>query len=199
MESLTLTLEPILKLNPDQFYEICQRNPDLKLELTAQGELILMPPTGGETGRQNSDLNFQFQLWNRQYQFGEVFDSSTAFILPNGATRSPDVSWITKACWEALTPQEKEKFVPLCPDFVLELLSPTDPIARTRQKMAEYMDNGCRLGWLINRKAKQVEIYRPDTPPEILDAPQHLSGETVLQGFVLDLSQMMTPAYSNPK
>lgn len=187
---MTLTLEPVLKLNHDQFYELCQRNPDLKLELTAQGDLILMPPTGGETGRQNAKLNGQFFIWNERQKLGELFDSSTAFILPNGATRSPDVSWVEKSRWESLTPQQKEKFVPLCPDFTLELMSPTDVVTQTRKKMAEYIENGCRLGWLINRKAKQVEIYRPNQSPEILDAPQKLFGETVLLDFELDLSQM---------
>ncbi|MEB3311838.1 MAG: Uma2 family endonuclease [Snowella sp.] len=187
MTALTLTLEPIFTLNNEQFQQLCLANPDLKLERTATGELVIMPPTGGETGRQNSQLNFQIQLWNQQYQFGEVFDSSTGFILPNGATRSPDVAWIEKSRWQALTPEQREKFLPLCPDFVIELVSPSDSVQKARQKMEEYRANACRLGWLINRQDKQVEIYRLNREVESLSLPVMLKGEDVLINFEIQL------------
>jgi len=190
MTAITLNLNPIIKLNPEQFYQLCQENPDLKLERTSQGELIVMPPTGGETGKRNSTLNAQLWLWNEQTQLGEAFDSSTGFTLPNKADRAPDASWVEKSRWEALTPEEREKFIPLCPDFVIELLSPSDNLKKTQEKMQEYIANGCRLGWLINRKKREIEIYRPDQEVEILTAPQTISGENVLPGFVLNLQKI---------
>jgi Uma2 family endonuclease len=187
MTALTLVLEPLYALNNQTFQELCAVNPDLKLERTEQGELVIMPPTGGETGRQNSQLNFQLQLWNQQYQLGEVFDSSTGFILPNGATRSPEVAWVKKSRWAALTLEQKEKFLPLCPDFVIELVSPSDSLEKVRNKMREYQANGCRLGWLINRQGRQVEIYRPNFDAEVLDLPIIISGENVLENFTIEL------------
>jgi Uma2 family endonuclease len=186
MTQLTLDLNPVVRLSSEQFYQLCQANPDLKLERNANGELIIMPPTGGETGRTNSKVNVQLGLWNEQTQLGEVFDSSTGFTLPNGADRSPDVSWVKKSRWEDLTPEQREKFLPLCPDFVVEIMSPSDSLPKTQRKMQEYQDNGCQLGWLINRKQKTVEIYRPQQAVEVLDQPQSLSGEEVLPGFVLN-------------
>lgn len=188
MTALTLNLEPIFTLSNEQFQQLCIANPDLRLERTATGELVIMPPTGGETGRQNSQLNFQVQLWNQQYQLGEVFDSSTGFILPNGATRSPDLAWVEKSRWQVLTPEQREKFVPLCPDFVIELVSPSDSVQKTRQKMEEYRANGCRLGWLINRQDKQVEIYRLNHNVEVFNLPVTLKGEDVLNHFEIYLS-----------
>lgn len=187
MTALTLVLEPLYTLNNHIFQQLCAVNPDLKLERTEQGELVIMPPTGGETGRQNSRLNFQLQLWNQQYQLGEVFDSSTGFMLPNGATRSPDVAWVKKSRWEALTSAEQEKFLPLCPDFVIELVSPSDVLEKVRHKMREYQANGCRLGWLINRQSRQVEIYRSNFDAEVLDLPVTISGEDVLENFTIEL------------
>jgi len=187
MTALTLNLEPIIKLTSEQFYQLCQANPDLKLERNAQGELIVMPPTGGETGKRNSNINVQLWLWNDRTQLGEVFDSSTGFTLPNKANRSPDAAWVEKLRWEALTAEQKEKFIPLCPDFVLELLSPNDSLSKTQDKMQEYMENGCRLGLLINRKNQQVEIYRAGREMEVLNAPSSISGEDVLPGFVLNM------------
>ena len=187
MTALTLNLEPIIKLTSEQFYQLCQANPDLKLERNAQGELIVMPPTGGETGKRNSNINVQLWLWNDRTQLGEVFDSSTGFTLPNKANRSPDAAWVEKLRWEALTAEQREKFIPLCPDFVLELLSPNDSLSKTQDKMQEYMENGCRLGLLINRKNQQVEIYRAGREMEVLNAPSSISGEDVLPGFVLNM------------
>ncbi|MGB5969255.1 MAG: Uma2 family endonuclease, partial [Spirulinaceae cyanobacterium] len=151
MTTLTLNLNSITKLTRENFYQLCRENPNLKLERNAQGELIIMPPTGGETGRSNSAVNAQVWLWNNQHKLGEVFDSSTGFSLPSGADRSPDVSWVEKSRWEALSQEQKEKFIPLCPDFVIEILSPNDSLKKTQQKMQEYVANGCRLGCLINR------------------------------------------------
>ncbi|MBD1813102.1 Uma2 family endonuclease [Microcoleus vaginatus DQ-U2] len=190
MTAITLNLNSIIKLTSEQFYQLCEENPELKLERNANGELIVLPPTGGETGRSNSKFNLQIGLWNEQTQLGEAFDSSTGFTLPNKADRSPDASWVEKSRWEALTPQQREKFIPLCPDFAVEILSPTDSLKKTQEKMQEYMENGCRLGWLINRKKREVEIYRPGQDVEVLQSPLTLSGENVLPGFVLNLQKI---------
>lgn len=190
MTSLTLNLNPIIKLTREQFYKLCETNPELKLERNAQGELIVMPPTGGETGRSNVNLILQVAKWNEQKQLGEVFDSSTGFTLPSGADRSPDVSWVQKSRWDALTKEQKEKFIPLCPDFVIEIMSPSDNLKKLQDKMQEYIENGCRLGWLINRKKQQVEIYRLGKEVEVLKLPQTLVGEDVLPGFVLNMQKI---------
>lgn len=183
----TLKLAPVIELNNDQFYRLCQANPDLRLELTANGELIINPPTGGDTGEYNSNLNADFGIWNRQTKRGKVFDSSTGFKLPNGATRSPDVGWVSLERWQQLTPQQQESFPPIAPDFVLELISPSDTLKETQDKMKEYIDNGVLLGWLIHRKQGFVEIYRPGQPVEKVDMPVGLSGENILPGFSINL------------
>jgi Uma2 family endonuclease len=187
MNALILNLPPILKLTDEQFEQLAAANRDLRLELTALGELVIMPPTGGNTGKRNIDLSFQIQAWNRQNQLGVAFDSSTAFRLPNGAKRSPDASWVRQARWDALTPEQQDTFPPLCPDFAVELRSRTDSLEELRAKMREYLDNGLQLGWLIDPKTRQVEIYRSDRAVEFLQSPATLSGEDVLPGFVLDL------------
>jgi Uma2 family endonuclease len=187
MSSFTLDLSPIVTLNREQFYKLCGANSDMKLERSAKGELIVMSPTGGETGNQNSELNLEVALWNRQKQLGKIFDSSTGFSLPQGGDRSPDVSWITLEKWNALTTEQRRGFLPLCPDFVIELLSPSDSWKEGQCKMEEYQQNGCRLGWLLDPKHQQVAIYRQGQPVEILKAPIALSGEDVLPGFVLDV------------
>ena len=175
-------------ITDEQFYQLCITNRELKLERTAKGDLIIMPPTGGETSKFNSEVNLDLGLWNRQTKLGITFDSSGGFKLPNGADRSPDAAWIPLAKWESLTPEQQEKFPPICPDFVIELRSPSDSLKPLQEKMQEYMDNGTRLGWLINRKNRQVEIYRQGREKEILENPTTLSGEDVLPGFVLNLS-----------
>jgi Uma2 family endonuclease len=190
MTAITLNLDSIIKLTSEQFYQLCEENPDLKLERNANGELIVMPPTGGETGKRNVKVTTQLDLWNEQTELGEVFDSSTGFTLPNKADRSPDASWVEKSRWSALTPEQREKFIPLCPDFVIELVSPSDSLKKSQEKMQEYMENGCRLGWLINRKKREVEIYRPGQDVEVLQSPLTLSGENVLPGFVLNLQKI---------
>ncbi|NWF58131.1 MAG: Uma2 family endonuclease [Fischerella sp.] len=195
MEATTITLPPTLELKIDltdeQFWQLCQNNRDLRFERTASGELIIMSPTGGETGNRNIELAYQLQAWSRQNKLGKAFDSSTGFKLPNGADRSPDASWIAIERWESLSREQRRKFLPLCPDFVVELCSPTDSLNKTREKMQEYIENGARLGWLIDAEARRVEIYRPGTDVEILENPSTLSGEDVLPGFVLDLTTIM--------
>lgn len=190
MDALTLQLPTSTKLSDDQFYELCLANRDLRIERTANGELILMPPTGGETSNRNASLNAQLWLWNKKSGLGEVFDSSGGFKLPNGADRAPDASWVELARWNALTPAQKEKFPPICPDFVIELRSSSDRLAPLQRKMQEYMDSGARLGWLINRKDRQVEIYRPQGV-EVLQDPSKLLGENVLPGFELKLQGIL--------
>lgn len=194
MEPNTLTLPASLELKLDltdeQFWQLCHDNQDLQFERTKTGELIIMPPTGGGTGKRNASITTQLHLWNSQTNLGEVFDSNTGFKLPNGADRSPDASWVSRERWDALTPEQQEKFVPLCPDFVIELMSPSDTLEKTRAKMEEYRENGAKLGWLINRKQKEIEIYRPEQAVEILTHPNQLSGEDILPGFILDLTSI---------
>lgn len=187
MNSLTLNLPPVLKLTDEQFEQLAAVNSDLRLELTTKGELIIMPPTGGETGNRNFEAYIDLGIWNRQTRLGKAFDSSTGFRLPNGGTRSPDISWVTIERWNNLTEEQRKKFLPLCPDFAIELVSETDDVEETRAKMQEYLQNGLRLGWLINPKLRQVEIYRPNRGVEVLTSPTTLSGEDVLPEFVLDL------------
>lgn len=189
--TVTLKLDAVMQLSDAQFDRLCAQNPELRLERTAAGALVIMPPTGGETGKRNSDLNLELGLWNRQTQLGVVFDSSTGFKLPNGANRSPDAAWIPQARWQALSPEQRRRFLPLCPDFLIELLSPTDDWDEGMQKMQEYQENGNRLGWLIDPQAQQVAIYRLGQSPEILQKPETLSGEDILPEFVLDLDRLI--------
>lgn len=190
MTGYILSMPPVTRLSDEQFYQLCQANRDLKLELTANGELIIMPPTGGETGKRNADLVADLVIWNRQTKLGVVFDSSTGFKLPNGAKRSPDVAWIAIAIWNSLTTEEKQKFLPLCPNFVIELRSASDRLETLQNKMQEYIANGTILGWLINTQDRQVEIYRSGRDVEVLNSPQTISGENVLSGFVLSLESI---------
>lgn len=190
MTALVINLRPIINLTDDEFYEFCQHNSDLRIERTATGALVVMPPTGGESGHRNADLTTDVNLWNRQTELGVVFDSSTVFKLPNGANRSPDVAWITNERWNALSVEQQKKFPPIAPDFVIELRSETDTLKDLQEKMREYMGNGVRLGWLIDPQIRQVSIYRPDQPAETLQSPTTLSGEAVLPKFVLDLSRI---------
>jgi Uma2 family endonuclease len=192
MTAVILQIPQSLKFTDDKFVEMVAANKDLRLELSAQGELSIMSPTGGETGDRNLELGGQVWFWNRQNGLGKAFDSSTGFKLPNGATRSPDVSWIKIARWNALTPEQRKRFLPLCPDFVIELVSESDDLADTQAKMREYIANGLRLGWLINPKDKQVEIYRQNQEIEVLQSPANLSGEDVLPGFILDLQPIFS-------
>ncbi len=195
MNATTTTFPSTLKLKidltDDQFFQMCQKNRDYRFERTASGELLIMPPTGSDTGNRNFDMVVELGIWNKQTKLGKGFDSSTGFTLPNGAERSPDASWVKIERWNALTPEQQEKFAPICPDFVIELRSRIDSLKELQEKMQEYIENGTQLGWLIDRKNKRVEIYRPGKDVEILDNPASLSGENVLPGFVLDLQQII--------
>lgn len=195
MESQTIALhsplELTLELTDEQFFQLCQNNRDLRFERNANGELIIMSPTGSETGRRNSGLNFQLTAWNIQNNLGVVFDSSSGFKLPDGSDISPDSAWVRRDRWDALTPEQKEKFAPICPDFVVELRSASDSLEKLRAKMKVYIKNGAKLGWLLDRKNRQVEISRPDRDVEIRYSPATLSGEDVLPGFVLDLNNIL--------
>lgn len=188
MNAITLTIP---HLSAEGFLELCQANQDLQLERAATGEVIVMPPTFPWTGKQNSSLTGQLWNWNDQTSLGIAFDSSTGFTLPNGAVRSPDATWVSNERWEALTQsQQQEEFSPLSPDFVVELRSSSDSMEKLREKMREYIDNRVRLGWLIDPKTKQVEIYRQGQEVEVLQYPTNLSGEDVLPGFVLNLNKV---------
>jgi len=175
----------------EEFATLTATYPDLRMELTQEGELIIMPPAGGETGSKNADLTADLVIWNRTAQMGKVFDSSTGFVLPNEAKRSPDASWVPIAEWEALSSEERQEFPPLCPSFVIELRSRMDRLSTVQEKMREYIDNGAKLGWLIDPRSRRVEIYRTGQEVEIVDAPASLSGEDVLPDFVLSLKGIL--------
>ena len=177
-------------ISDDEFENFCRRNPDVEMEMTKEGELVIMPPTGGITGNRNFSLIGYFFNWLEKDQSGIGFDSSTVFKLPNGAKRSPDLSWIKTERWEALTEKEREKFPPLCPDFVVELRSPSDSLVNLQNKMLEYIENGADLGWMIDSFEKKVLVYRQITYVEILENPKQVSGEPLLEKFVLNLKKI---------
>jgi Uma2 family endonuclease len=192
-ETLSLNLPTTIALfvTPEQFTALTVTNRDLRLERTAQGKLIVNPPTGWETGERNRSIIGQLDRWYEENRkSGKAFDSSTGFTLPNGAIRSPDASWVSRERWEVLTPEEKTAFPKICPDFVVELRSNSDALTPLQEKMKEYLDNGARLGWLINPQQRQVEIYRQGKDKEVVENPTQLSGEEVLPGFVLKLVQL---------
>ncbi|MGB3534118.1 MAG: Uma2 family endonuclease [Microcoleaceae cyanobacterium] len=191
MDTLTLKLDSV-QLTDEQFYQLCQNNETLQFERTAEGDLVIMPPVGGESGNREANLIADLVIWNRQTDLGYTFSSSTIFKLPNGANRSPDAAWIQRERWQALTVEDRRKFSPIVPDFVIELRSPTDRLKALQSKMEEYISVGVKLAWLINPQQQQVEIYRPKTEVETRNLPTELSGENVLPGFALNLSQ-----YSN--
>ncbi len=180
------------KISDRDFEKLCADNPESRFETTFEGKLIVMSPTGSESGRKNGKLFFQIELWNTKTKQGVSFDSSTGFKLSNGATRSPDVSWILLKRWNTLDKEQQRKFAPIDPDFVIELMSPTDDLDELRQKMTEYMSCGVKLGWLINPDDKQVEIYRNGQKKEVLDNPQTLYGENILPGLKVDLTDIFT-------
>ena len=188
MNTVLVQLNPDTQLTDRQFQQLCQDNRNLNFERSAQGDLIIMSPTGGSTGNRNGRLNQQLFNWSDRSISGIAFDSSTGFKLPNGADRSPDAAWVTNARWNALTVDEQNRFIPLCPDFVVELMSPSDSRSVLQAKMQEYQDNGVRLGFLIDRTIKQIEIYRIGKTMEVVDRPTTLSGEDVLVGFELNMN-----------
>ena len=178
------------KLSDEDFFEFCQANPEWRFERTSEGDLIIMPPTGGETGGRNFILNGLFYAWAKSDGTGKGFDSSTGFTLPNGAKRSPDLAWVKLARWNALSDDERKEFPPLCPDFLVELRSQSDSLATLQEKMDEYIASGAQLGWLIDPIEKKVYVYRPQATAECLDNPVSVSGEPLLQGFILDLQEV---------
>lgn len=187
---LIVRLQPIVDMTEDQFFEFCQINRDVRIERSAQGELILMPPEGGETGARDAEITLQLGQWAKRNGTGTTFGSSTGFRLPNSAVRAPDAAWVRKSRLKRLTAEQKKKFLPLCPDFAIELRSPTDSLRMLQDKMQEYLDNGLRLGWLIDPEQKRVYIYRPQAPVERLEKPETVSGDPLLVGFVLDLREV---------
>ena len=187
---LVLEMSPAWEMNADSFFDFCQLNSHLRIERNATGKLIIMSPAGSETGNRNFKLIQQLANWTDRNGSGIGFDSSAGFILPNGATRSPDASWIELSKWNSLSAEQKTKFAPICPDFVVELKSPSDCLEVLQDKMQEYINNGASLGWLIDRPDRKVYIYTPNHEVNCLKDPQTVSGDPVLPGFVLDLSQI---------
>lgn len=179
------------KVSDAEFAELCRLNPERQFERTSEGELVIMAPTGGKTGRRNAKLNARVTNWAEQDGTGQVFDSSTLFTLPNTAKRSPDVAWIRNDRWNALSAQEQEQFPPLCPDFVVELGSRTDSLKTLKEKMEEYISNGAELGWLLDPSERRVHVYRAGADPEVLEDPKEVSGEPLLKGFVLDVRALL--------
>ena len=187
---MVVRLRPAIRLNDKQLVQFCHLNPDLRIEQTSGGELIIMPPVFSESGHQNFNLYVPFAVWAEKARGGKFFDSSAGFTLPNNAMLSPDVSWISQARLDALKKKGRQGFMRICPDFVVELRSRSDRLPALQKKMVEYIANGARLGWLIDSIEKQVFVYRPGQPVEHLENPATLSGEPVLAGFTLDLARV---------
>ncbi|NER23875.1 MAG: Uma2 family endonuclease [Symploca sp. SIO1C2] len=187
---VNLTIPNAFKVTHEQFQQLVRVNRDWQLERTATGELVSMPPTGSITSNRNLDIEGQLWLWNRQTKLGQAFNSSGGFHLPNGSDRAPDAAWVIQERWDSLTPEQQEGFAPICPDFVVELRFLSDNLKTLEEKMQEYIDNGARLGFLIDRKNQQVKIYKPNTEVKVLQSPTSLSGEEILPGFILDLTEV---------
>ncbi|MCW5849069.1 MAG: Uma2 family endonuclease [Anaerolineae bacterium] len=194
-EALVLHLGPATRLSDAQFFDLCQQNRDLRFEQSATGDIIILSPAGGESSAGNAELTIQLGMWSKRDGTGVAFDSSAGFRLPNGATRSPDAAWILKSHLVSLSRSQKRGFIPLCPDFVAELRSPTDSLAVLQAKLDEYLANGARLGWLLDPEARTVYVYRPGQPVQRLDNPARVSGDPVLPGFVLDLHPIWEPGW----
>ena len=188
---IILQIPPQLKMTDEDFFEFCQMNRDLQIEQNKLGQLVIMTPEGSITGNRNFNIAIQLGIWAEKDGTGIGFGSSTGFTLSTGAKKSPDASWMRLDRWNSLTPEEQEKFAPICPDFVLELKSSSDRLKTLQEKMEEYMEEpGVQLGWLIDRKNRKVYIYRPGIEMECLDNPATVSGDRVLPGFVLNLSKV---------
>lgn len=192
---LVLRLRPAIVMDDDQLLEFCAQNKELRIERNAEGDLEIMAPTGGETSDQNSELNMQLRMWAKQDSTGIPFDSNGGFVLPNGAMRSPDASWVPRKQLAALSAEQKRKFLPLCPDFVVELRSPLDKLTVLQDKMREYIENGARLGWLLDPGSRQAYVYRPGAEVERLVEASSLSADPELLGFVLDLREIWKPGF----
>jgi Uma2 family endonuclease len=180
-------------IDDEAFYDFCAANPELQIERTAAGEILIMPPCGGETSNRNIDLSAQLQVWAKRDGRGKAFDSSAEFLLPSGAARSPDASWVLKSRLAALPAEQKRKFLPLCPDFVVELRSPSDRLPRLQAKMREWIDNGARLGWRIDPQTRCVYVHRSGQPVHRLASPQHIAGEGPVKGFLLEMADIWDP------
>jgi Uma2 family endonuclease len=192
---LLVHLRPVIELTEDQFFDFCQINQELRIERTAEGDLVIMPPEGGETGNRSAILVTLLTQWALQDGTGVTFGSSTGFILPNGAMRAPDVAWVRRSRLAALTANQKQKFLPLCPDVVVEIRSPSDRLNSLQEKMQEYLDTGAQLGWLIDPPSRTLYVYRPNRPVERLEHPAAIAGDPVLPGFSLDLQIIWEPAF----
>jgi Uma2 family endonuclease len=191
-EPLEIDFGNLLKpMNNDDFFYFCQQHRDLRIEMDKFGEIIIMSPTGSETGGINFDLLADFAIWVRKDGSGKGFDSSTGFILPNGAKRSPDLSWIKLEKWHAIPAEQRKKFAPICPDFVVELRSESDALSKLQAKMEEYIENGAVLGWLIDVKDKKVYVYQANASLQLLENPTEISGEPLLKGFVLQMQRIL--------
>lgn len=186
----SIQMTPAVAMTQDQFFEFCQQNPDKRFERTAEGELIIMPPIGFDGGLHEGEVYRQLANWALAAGNGKATNSNVAFILPNGANRAPDAAWVSPEQLASLTPEQRKKFPPLCPFFVVEVRSPSDTLKKLQEKMEEYIANGCQLGWLIDPDNKQVHVYRPGQPVQVLDNPPAVSGEPELPGFVLDLERV---------
>jgi Uma2 family endonuclease len=188
-----IRIEPHRRIAQDEFYNLCVANPDLRMELTAQGEIVVMPPTGGETSCRNSELTTQLTIWARRDKRGRAFDSNAEYLLPDGSALSPDASWVERESLARLTREQKRKFLPVVPDFVVELVSPSDRLPVVRKKMEAWIANGVKLGWLLDPDRRSAYVYRPRRQPEKLVAPAALKGEGPVAGFVLDLDEIWNP------
>jgi len=193
--ALLVHLRPVIELTEDQFFDFCQINQELRIERTAEGDIVIMPPEGGETGNRSAILVTLLTQWAWGDGAGVTFGSSTGFILPNGAMRAPDAAWVRRSRLTALTPDQKQKFLPLCPDVVVEIGSPSDRLNNLQEKMQEYLDNGAQLGWLIDPPSRTLYAYRPNRPVERLEHPATIAGDPVLPGFILDLQTIWEPAF----
>jgi Uma2 family endonuclease len=191
--AISIHLSPAYPMTQDQFFDFCQQNEGKRFERTAEGEIIIMAPSGGEAGFQDAEVCTQLSIWAKTIGKGKVTGSSGGFILPNGANRAPEAAWITPEQMAALTPEQRKKFLPICPFFLIEVKSPSDSLKTLQDKMGEYIANGCKLGWLIDPSSLQVHVYRPGQPVQVLDNPQTLKGEPELPGFMLDLEPVWRP------
>jgi Uma2 family endonuclease len=195
VEPLTLRLGSALSLSDDQLLELCCLNKELRIERTSEGDLEIMAPAGGGAAVRNSDILFQLASWAKENRTGIAFSSSAGFLLPSGAMRAPDAAWVRRSRLTGPSREEREKFLPLCPDFVVEVRLATDYLDAQREKLQEYMDSGAALGWLIDPLEKTVHVYRPGGDPEILEEPQSVSADPVLPGFELQLEEIWNPLW----
>jgi len=189
--ALALKLAPLVSLDDDQLFAFCQLNRDLRIERDAEGVLVLMAPAGGASSARNLEVCRQLANWAQVDGSGITFDSSAGFILPNGAMRSPDAAWVRRERWDGLSAEQREKFVPLCPDFVVELRSPSDRLVTLQRRLRELIRNGAQLGWLIDPGRRVVQIYRAGEPVETLLVPSTISADPLLPGFLLDMRAIL--------